>query len=87
MATLTMRIDDVLKSEADELFRDIGMDITTAVRIFLKAAIDVDGFPFEIKRCKYNAETLEAMEDARLGRNLTGPFDTVEEAMKSMLED
>jgi len=36
---------------------------------------------------KPNAETLEAMEDARLNRNLYGPFSTVDEAMKFMLED
>jgi len=34
-----------------------------------------------------NADTLEAMEDARLNRNLYGPFSSGEEAVKFMLED
>jgi DNA-damage-inducible protein J len=46
-----------------------------------------DGIPFAVKRRKYNAETLEAMEDSRLRRNLAGPFATPEEAVRSMLED
>ncbi|GHU59715.1 hypothetical protein FACS1894133_7030 [Clostridia bacterium] len=36
---------------------------------------------------KPNAELRATMEDVRLRRNLIGPFDTVEEAMKSLLED
>ena len=34
-----------------------------------------------------NAETLEAMEDERLGRNMYGPYKTVDEAMKALSED
>ena len=34
-----------------------------------------------------NPDLLEAIEDVRLGRNLHGPYDTVEEAMAAMLED
>ena len=34
-----------------------------------------------------NAELLEAMEDVRLGRNLYGPYKTVDEAMKALNED
>jgi len=33
------------------------------------------------------ADLLEALEDVRLGRNLHGPYKTVEEAMAAMLED
>jgi DNA-damage-inducible protein J len=46
--------------------------------------------PFEygsINEKKPNAEFREAMEDIRLGRNLHGPFASVEDAMRSMLED
>ena len=34
-----------------------------------------------------SAESLEAMEDVRLGRNLYGPFATAAEAVRAMLED
>jgi DNA-damage-inducible protein J len=54
------------------------------------ASLDNDGLPFAVRHNYYrkpNADLLEAMEDTRLGRNLYGPFETVEEAVRSMLED
>jgi len=90
MVTLQIRIDDELKAEADSLFSELGLDTPTAVRMFIKAAIDKKGIPFSIKKSKNrkpNAETLEAMEDVRMNRNLYGPFSTVDDAMKFMLED
>jgi len=90
MATIQVRINDETKAEADILFSELGLDTPTAVRMFIKAAIEKRGIPFSIKKPKTrkpNAELLEAMEDVRLNRNLYGPFSTVDEAMKSMLED
>jgi DNA-damage-inducible protein J len=58
--------------------------------MFLMASLDNDGLPFSVKRNyhrKPNAEMREAMEDIRLNRNLYGPFETVDEAMKALMED
>ena len=87
MATIQIRVDDATKAEADSLFASLGLDTSTAVRMFLSASIKEDGIPFPVKRCKYNSETLEAMEDSRLRRNLVGPFASAEDAVRSMLED
>jgi DNA-damage-inducible protein J len=90
MATIQIRVDDSMKSAADNLFGSLGLDTSTAVRMFISAAIEHEGIPFAIRRNaerKPNAELREAMEDVRLRRNLHGPFKTVEEAMKAMLED
>jgi DNA-damage-inducible protein J len=78
-------MDDNLKASADLLFSSLGLDTSTAVRIFLNAAIENDGIPFAIEHRRPNAELRKAMEDVRAGRNLTGPFETVDEAMKSLL--
>ena len=43
MATLQLRVDDSLKAKADALFSSLGLDTSTAVRIFL-AAIGVQRF-------------------------------------------
>jgi len=82
-------VDADTKAAADSLFHALGIDTPTAVRMFITAAIDRDGMPFKVTRPKRkpNAELLEAMEDARLGRNLHGPFKTVDEAMQALLED
>ena len=71
-STIQVRVDDELKAKADELFRDLGTDTTTAIRMFLTQALAVNGFPFEIKKATANpykalseAELLEKLERAR----------------------
>lgn len=49
-STIQIRVDDELKKKSDQLFKDLGIDTTTAIRIFLTQAVANDGFPFEIKR-------------------------------------
>ena len=50
MATIQIRIDDATKAAADNLFSSLGLDTSTAVRMFLKASLEQEGFPFTIKR-------------------------------------
>jgi DNA-damage-inducible protein J len=87
MATIQVRVDDEIKTEADNLFNSLGLDTSTAVRMFLWAAIEHDGIPFQIRHKTPKEDLLEAIEDVRLGRNLHGPFATGAEAVRSMLED
>ena len=49
-STIQARVEEGLKSKSDVLFRDLGTDTTTAIRIFLTQAVAINGFPFEIKR-------------------------------------
>ena len=86
MATLQIRIDDDLKKEADSLFSSLGLDTSTAVRIFLNASLEHNGLPFPVIHKKRQSESLIAMQDAKLHRNLNGPYDSAEEAVKAMLE-
>ena len=71
-STIQVRVDDDLKKKSDELFRDLGTDTTTAIRMFLTQALAVNGFPFEIKRASVNpyealteTELLEKLEKSR----------------------
>ena len=90
MATIQISMDDGMKAAADDLFAALGLDTSTAVRMFIIAALENDGIPFAVKRIsdrKPNADLREAMEDVRLGRHLNGPFRTAEEAVRSLLEE
>lgn len=49
-STIQIRVEDELKKKSDSLFRDLGTDTTTAIRMFLTQAVAANGFPFEIKR-------------------------------------
>ena len=89
MATIQIDVDDYKKESLDYLFTTLGLDTVTAVRIFLSASLANDGFPFQVKlgAREPSDEFRETMDDVRLRRNLHGPFDTVAEAMKALLED
>lgn len=64
MATINVRVDDDVKKAASAVFSDIGLDMSTAINMFLHQAIMHDGLPFEAKRVP-NAETLAALEELR----------------------
>ena len=68
-STIQLRVDDDLKAKSDELFKDLGTDTTTAIRIFLTQAVATNGFPFEINSNPYGAltedELLEKLENSR----------------------
>ena len=71
-STIQVRVDDDLKVKSDELFKDLGTDTTSAIRMFLKQALAVNGFPFEIKRMSSNpyealseTEILDKLEKSR----------------------
>lgn len=87
MATLQVRIDDTLKKQADALFSSLGLDTTTAIRIFLNASVENDGIPFNVQHKAIPHSLQEAVYDSRWQRNLNGPFDNAEDAVNSMLED
>ncbi|WP_334137571.1 type II toxin-antitoxin system RelB/DinJ family antitoxin [Muricomes intestini] len=49
-STIQIRVDDDLKAKSDSLFKDLGTDTTSAIRMFLTQAVANNGFPFELKR-------------------------------------
>ena len=51
-STIQIRVDDELKKNSDELFKELGTDTSSAIRMFLAQAVAANGFPFEIKRKK-----------------------------------
>ena len=55
---ITVTVDPQLKASAEELFQDLGLDLSTAVTMFLKASIARQGLPFEVKRNTQNDELL-----------------------------
>jgi len=84
MAVIQIRIDDKTKVAADSLFNSLGLDTSTAVRMFLSASLANDGLPFTVKRQKPGNDLLEAINDTRSGTNLHGPYKTAEEAVAAM---
>lgn len=61
---ISIRMDSNLKAQADTLFNELGMNISTAFNIFVRQAIRESKIPFEISLNQPNAETYAAMREA-----------------------
>ena len=72
MATVPtqVRIDENLKKQASELFAQLGMDMSSAMNIFLRQCVLRGGLPFSVELPQYKPEVIEAMEEAkRISKN------------------
>ena len=56
-------LDSQLKHDSQELFADLGLDLSTAITLFLKQSLRVQGLPFAVTRENPNAETIAAMNE------------------------
>ena len=60
---LSIRMDKSLKEQADSLFSELGMNMTTALNIFVRQSVQQGKIPFEISLNKTNTETLAAIHE------------------------
>lgn len=85
--SMNIRTDSEIKKQAQQLFTELGMDMTTAVNIFLRQSIRSNGIPFEIKIEIPNKETRKAIKDVHDRCNLSGPFYSIESLMEDLNAD
>lgn len=57
-ALIQLRIDEQLKTEATDIYEKLGLDLSTAIRIFLTRSVQEQGIPFDmtLKSTHYKAE-------------------------------
>ena len=82
--TLHIRIEPSVKQRAEKTLNDLGLSITDAINVFLNQVILHDGIPFEIRKPRFNQETIEAIEDAKKGKNLSKTFNNADEMFKEL---
>ena len=61
---ISIRMDADLKAQADALFAELGMNLSTAFNIFVRQSLREGGIPFEVKLEQPNKETIAAMLEA-----------------------
>lgn len=61
---VTIRIDKALRDQAEELFADFGLNMTSAYIMFIKQALREQRIPFEIRREIPNETTIAAIREA-----------------------
>ena len=81
---VTLRVDEDLKKQADALFSELGLNLTTAFNIFLRQAVREQGIPFMVSKNVPNAVTLAAMEAAQKGEDVYGPYNSVSDLMETL---
>ena len=62
---LNIRTDKSIKDQAEMVFNELGLTMTTAINLFLKASIREQGIPFSLKLDVPNASTAAAIEEGR----------------------
>ena len=62
MAIVQLRVDDELKLQASSIYEKLGIDLSSAIRMFLKRSVMVNGIPFSmvLGEERYNAEAATA---------------------------
>lgn len=85
-SNVSFRIDSDLKTQADQLFSALGMNMTTAFNIFLRQSVREGCIPFNITINTPNPETIAAILESRqlLSNPNTKRYSDVEEALKEL---
>ncbi len=72
---VSFRINDELKTEADEVLRDIGLNMTSALTLFLQQVVNKRSIPFTLEASDsfYSHENKKIL-DARIEEYKEGKF-------------
>ena len=80
----SVRMSTELKTQSEELYRTLGMPLTTAIQVFLKKSLAVGGLPFELKVSPPPIPNMATMTQSEFDAELQKGFDSV---MSSNLTD
>ena len=81
--SMSIRLDSEVKEQAQQVFNNLGMDMTTAINIFLRQAIQYKGLPFDV-RLDENRKLLEILRDLNQNRNMSQSFESVSDFMEDL---
>ena len=82
----SVRMDSEIKKQCEALYGELGMNLTTAINVFLRQSLRVGGFPFEVRLDQPNKETIAAMLEAeRIAKDPSiQHYSDVEEALREL---
>ena len=91
MATTTnfsVRMDNNIKKQCEAMYGELGINLTTAINVFLRQSLRVGGFPFDVRMEQPNKETMAAMLEAeRIARDpFVKRYSDVKEALMALKE-
>lgn len=84
----SVRMDSDIKRQCEKLYAELGMNLTTAINVFLRQSLRSGGFPFDVRleREEFNKETIAAMIEAEYLAHAPEAkrYSDVEEALKEL---
>ena len=82
----SVRMDSDIKKQCEALYNELGINLTTAINVFLRQSIWAGGFPFDVRMGQQNKETVLAMLEAEsIARDSSVKrYSDVEEALKEL---
>ncbi len=81
---LNIRVDEELKIKAEAIFNELGLNMSTAMNMFLRYSVRYGGIPFELRIEKPNEQTQSAIDDVDNNRNMSKTFDSVSALMEDL---
>ena len=87
---LNVRVDKTLKEESDILFKELGINMSTAINMFLTKCVRTSSIPFKIEKPKYHRRLKKAMKE--VDKMLKHPekvkgYHNVDEMFKDIIGD
>ena len=83
-SNINIRVDDEVKRKAEFIFNELGLNMSTAINIFLRYSIRYGGIPFDLCIETPNEETQSAIKDVNKNRNMSKSFDSVNDLMEDL---
>ena len=85
MATINIRVDDELKKQSEMIFDEIGLGMTSALTIFLKAVVRNNGIPFSLEiPNKETKEAFQEVEEITSGKKKARKYSNAKELKKDL---
>jgi len=81
---LNIRVDEELKRKAEAIFSELGLNMSTAMNMFLRYSVRYGGIPFDLRIERPNAETIAAIDDVNNNRHMSKSFDCVSDLMDDL---
>lgn len=84
LATINIKTDSEIKKEFNDICEELGLNMSTAINMFMKTVLRERGIPFELKLSEPNELTKKVLVESEKGGNLHGPYNTIDELMEAL---
>ncbi|NLK65487.1 MAG: type II toxin-antitoxin system RelB/DinJ family antitoxin [Tissierellia bacterium] len=83
-SNINIRVDSEVKQQAEAIFNELGLNMSTAMNMFLRHSIRYGGIPFDLRLNLPNEDTQAAIDDVNNNRNMSKSFDSIETLMDDL---